>query len=242
VKSGWAYCFACLALVCVGCLPPRLAAADAAPPDAAPPDAASLEAAMERTEEARPEGGRISRTIIADENDALWLDGTDERLHYSSTDLTLEVGTDAEIGRTGLRFQISAPPRASITSAKIRLRSETTHTDFASTMTVSIYDSVDVPPFSDLHAHLPEEHDPRHLWGHLVKGFMVCETGEICASPDLAELVQRIVDKPEWTGTGWIGFVLVPGDDFAASSWISFEDSSANTEPPSLEIEYAPPP
>jgi hypothetical protein len=179
--------------------------------------------------------------IAADEDDALWIDGTDERLHYSADDLTLEVGTDAEVGRTGLRFHVSVPPRAVVTSARLGLRSENTHTAASSTMKVSVYDSVDVPPFSDLHQHQPADHDPRKLAGHEVTGFAVCETGEVCVSPNVAELVQRIVDRSDWTGTGWIGFVLAP-DDFAADSWISFEDSAAGAVAPALEIDYDPPP
>jgi hypothetical protein len=190
--------------------------------------------------EARPEGGQLTVAIAADVNDALWLNGDDERLHYSATDLTLEVGTDAEIARTGLRFQISIPPRALISSAKLGLRSADLHTDSTSTMKVLVFDTVDVPPFSDLHEHLPEGH--AKLAGKDIRGFVVCESGQVCVSPNIAELVQRIVDKPEWTGSGWIGFVLAPDDAFAASSWISFEDSAADGVPPTLEVVYGPPP
>jgi hypothetical protein len=238
VKSGCGYRFAWAALVCASCIPPPLVAADGAAGTGGPTGGQSGSGGIGGT---GGTGGPLTIQIDSDKNDALWINSTDERLHYSASNPTIEVGSDGEMGRVGLRFGLSLPAGSTITSATLSLLQHSGEFTVPSTMTVQVYDSVDVPAFDDTHDHLPQDHDGNHLWGMTVTGFMVRENGDTCTSPNIAALVQRIVDKQEWTGTGWIGFVLSPDQDkFAAPGWVAFYDSFSGGDGASLVLAYAP--
>jgi hypothetical protein len=237
VKLGCVTCFAWAALLGAACIPPPLVASDgAAGATGSGGGGGSVGAGGKGGS-----GGSLTIQVTADQNDALWINSTDERLHYSATNPTIEVGEDAENARAGLRFELTLPAGTHVTSASLRLRRSGGEITLPSSLTIQIYDSVDVPPFDDTHDHLPQDHDGNHLWGMTVTGFAIPAAGQISTSPNVADLVQRILDKTEWTGTGWIGFVLAPdANAFASPNWVSFYDSFSGGDGASLVITYAP--
>jgi hypothetical protein len=240
-------------LLGAACIPPKLTAPDGAAGTGDTPDTAvdaapdvAVEAAAEAPADLRAETApvRLTMTIADDADDALWVYGTDERLHFSDENRALEVGNDDENGRVGLRFELEVPAGARIVAASLRLRQhDGAFTSPNVTIAMQVYDSVAVAPFDDGHEHAPQDHDPRHLWGNTVTGLMTAADGDSLTSPDISKLVQRIVDKGEWTGKGFIGFVLSPDQDaFPSPGWVSFDDSSlSGGDPASLAVTYASP-
>lgn len=127
-------------------------------------------------------------------------------------------------------------------SATINVHWHSSNLEPAGSIVIHVYDSVDVPPFDDSHVHRPEDHAERGLAGKTMEGFIVQQADVTYTTPDIGALVQRIVDKPEWTGAGAIGFVLTPQqNEFPMGDWVAFNDSSLKSDPPSLTIRYVAP-
>jgi hypothetical protein len=171
--------------------------------------------------------------LDSDTDDATWINGTDERLYYGADELNVEVGTDAEMGRIGLRFAIPVPPGAVIESAVLRLYRVDGDAAENGTMQVQVFDSVALPPFDDAHTHAPAEHAP--IWPVTVSGFPLGGVGDYVESPNLRELVQHIVDEPAWIEGGAAGFLISPDD---MSGWAAFADSASGSGQTSLDIVY----
>jgi hypothetical protein len=184
----------------------------------------------------------VKYDIATNEDDALWLNGDEERLQYAPGDPTIEVGTDSEMGRAGLRFQVSVPRGANIMSAAVTVFPRDGNLTGVSALSIHIYDSVSVPPFNRFHTHTPAEHDERGLVSNGVDGFLVLDDMFARTTPNLAALVQRVVDKSEWPGSGAIGFVLSPQRNaFEPGEWVAFDDYSSGSGGASLAITYVQP-
>jgi len=185
-----------------------------------------------------PEPIDIELSILDDGDDATWIDGNDERLSYATDQPFDEVGADAEMGRAGFRFELPIPPNSVIESAVLRLnRIDGTALETETTM-VQVYDSVSVPPFDEEHVHAPSEHVPEGLWPVLVSGFEVGAGGSQVQSPDLAVLVQHVIDLPGWVSDSSIAFVLSPE---TLSTWVGFADSTSGAGGARLRVTYTPP-
>lgn len=180
-----------------------------------------------------PTAVEIHLVLENDADDATWINGTDERLYYGPDELNVEVGTDAEMGRIGLRFAIPVPPDAVIESAILRLYRVDGNASEDGTMQVQVFDSASLPPFDEAHAHAPGEHAP--IWPVTVTGFSIGAAGNSVESPNLRQLVQHIVDDAAWVEGGAAGFLLSPDD---MSGWASFADSASGGGQTSLDIVY----
>ena len=168
-----------------------------------------------------------------DADDATWINGTDERLYYGPDELNVEVGTDAEMGRIGLRFAIPVPQGAVIESAVLRLYRVDGDAAEDGTMQVQVFDSAALPPFDDAHTHAPAEH--ASIWPVTVSGFPIGAAGNFVESPNLKELVQHIVHDPAWVEGGAAGFLISPDDMLG---WAAFADSASGPGQTSLDIVY----
>jgi hypothetical protein len=245
------------------CIPPRLSHDDGgAPPpnDAAaelmevevpgPPDADTADTAdgvadtadgglvTPDSNQGPPGMHQISIPIAADVDDAVWIGGPHERLHYSDATRTIEVGTDAEIGRVGLRFRLPVLPASNIREAHLLLERETGSARATDSVQIQVYDSIDVAAFDGTHQHNPAAHDPAGLRPTAVTGFEACPNFTPCTSPDIKDLVRYIVERSDWIAGGYIGFVLSP-DQFSQNAWASYYDSSSSTgSRASLELVY----
>lgn len=193
--------------------------ANDAPNDDAPPDASRIPDAADDA----PGIVNLTIVIMNDADDGTWISLTDERLHYGTEYVYVEVGNDAEAGRTGLRYVLPVPSGATIRAASLSLHRVIGDALATETMRAQVYESSNVPPFDDTHVHRPEAHDPGGLWATFVPGFAVGSDGDDLTSPDLGVLVQHVIDRPDWTPGGTIGFVL--SADQMGSHWVDFTDS-----------------
>jgi hypothetical protein len=218
----------------------------AAPPaDAAPPDAAITDALP--PVDAGPT--TVELPILSDRDDALWRvasGGLEEMLHFSAAEhgsagYTIEVGVDGEQCRAGLRFALPIAPGARVLAASLRLQrvGSETEADPKASMRVQVYDASSVGPFDHAHMHQdPAEHASGGLWlGASVGAFHVGSSGDFTQSEDLSELVQHVVDRPDWIEDGYIGFVLTP-DEMAGEQFAQFRDSAADANPPTLTVTF----
>lgn len=183
----------------------------------------------------------VTLRITNDADDAVFItngDTVDERLKYGLLSPAIEVGTDAEQGRVGLRFTLPIPVGSRIISAVLsmtRVEGSAASTD---TMRVEIYDSANVPAFSDQHQHRPQAHVVGGVMPGAVGGFSVGEDTERIVSPNLTELLEQVLQRPDYRAGSAIGFVLSPDE---MSGWVMFEDSSAITSGAAqLSVVYQP--
>jgi len=212
-------------------------AADAEPADAAPADAGP---------------STIVLPIRSDRDDALWRvgnGGLEEMLHFSAAEhgsagYTIEVGVDGEQCRAGLRFALPIVPGSRVLAASLRLQrvGPASNADPGATLRVHVYDSASVGAFDYAHVHQdPAEHASEGLWaGASVGAFHVGESDAFTESEDLSELVQHVVDRPDWMKDGYVGFVLTP-DRIEGTQYAQFRDSFGGTNGPSLTITFQAP-
>ncbi|HMJ52570.1 MAG TPA: hypothetical protein VK540_10855 [Polyangiaceae bacterium] len=197
-----------------------------------------------RPDTPRPDGSlppeiALVLTITKDQDDATWINNTDERLHYDTDSFYLEVGADTEAGKAGLRFELPVPAGSIINSAFIELHRTIGDALPDESMKVQVYDSSNVPPFDDAHTHAPEGHAAGGLWPTAVGPIWVGENGKAVQTSDLRSLVQHIVDRPDWVAGGAIGFVF--SAQVMGVRWVDFADFSLGVGQASLRIVYTPP-
>jgi hypothetical protein len=176
-------------------------------------------------------------TITSDSDDGVWLEGTNENLRTGAAENTIEVGNDSEGARAGLRFQLAVPKRASIQSALLELQREMGPATATETILIQVFDDASVAPFDDGHAHTPAEHAAGGLLPQVVGGFPVGEQEEKLTSPDVAVLVQHVVNREDWSANAFIGFVLAPD---SLEEWASFRDSSSGGVGSRLRVTFLP--
>ena len=174
--------------------------------------------------------GEQTVAIADDRDDAMWntpWTSPDERLVYRRPDnLALYVGNDAEQQAIGLRFAVDVPRCATIEEAYLGATVFDEVHDLTDTVQVSVWDSVDVPRFNEFHSESPPEHDPAGLWGLSVGDWALNATeGMSLSSPNLAELVQHLVDRDDWQPGATIGF-FIEADAMAIDHYLGFVDVS----------------
>jgi hypothetical protein len=179
----------------------------------------------------------VELSIQNDGDDAVWLYDTDERLYYSQAEPYVEVGGDDERARAGFRFILPLPRGSTIESATLRLMRRLGDANANETMRVQVFDSATVPPFDDAHAHEPDEHDPGGLLALAIGGFSIGSGEGAITSPNLAALVQHVVDRSDYAVGGAIGFVL-SADELARWAMFADRNSEAGTL---LRIRYRAP-
>jgi hypothetical protein len=176
-------------------------------------------------------------TIANTSDDCTWINGTEERLRFSDTDATMEVGADAEMGRAGLRFTLPIAAGSRIASAILRIYRIGGEAAEADTLSIQIFDVANVGPFDASHRHAAADHASGGLWSIKAGGMLVGKNSQFTQSPDLSPLVQHVLDKPDWMPGGAIGFVVAPE---MMTSWASYSDSSGNVGKATLRLSYVP--
>lgn len=171
----------------------------------------------------------ILQQIIKNSDDCTWIlvNGSyQERLRFSEMNPWLEVGSDTEQGRIGLRFVLPIPPKATIVAASIQLQRVDGNAAASNTLTIQVFDTGNVPSFDASHMHGPRDHvSMAGLYGTAVRGTMVGEKGKEITTADLKALVQRVVDRADFVqNSGTIGFVISPDN---VRDWAAYGDSSA---------------
>ena len=171
----------------------------------------------------------IVQQITKNSDDCTWIlvNGSyQERLRFSEANPWLEVGSDTEQGRIGLRFVLPIPPKATIVAASLQLQRVDGNAAAANTLTIQVFDTGNVPSFDASHMHGPRDHvSMAGLFATAVRGTMVGEKGKEITSADLKVLVQRVVDRADFVqNSGTIGFVISPD---SVRDWAAYGDSSA---------------
>src|SRR4051812_17854438 len=87
----------------------------------------------------------LDLVVASDADDAEWMNGTDERLHYSDSDRAIEVGADSEMGRMALRFTLPLPKGSTIMGAQIRMHRTDSGAASTETIQIQVFDTVNVP-------------------------------------------------------------------------------------------------
>jgi hypothetical protein len=187
-------------------------------------------------------GGQVAtlnfeQTISKPSDDCTWI-GNQERLRFSDTEPVLEVGTDAEMGRAGLRFTLPIAAGSRIVTAILRVYRVGGEAADADTLTVQVFDVANVAAFDATHMHGAAEHATGGLWAIKASGMPAGKANQFTQSPDLTPLIQHVLDKPDWMPGGGIGFVLSPE---TMTGWASYGDSSAGSgKAASLRVSYIP--
>jgi hypothetical protein len=194
-------------------------------------------------------GGGVLRakTLVVQEDadDCVWTideGGTGqlhERLAFDTDNYRLFVGTDVDNQKMGFRFPLTGLAGVEVTSARLQLSREQGNNDDTRRLVVRAWDTPAVAAFEQGHPHGPD--------GHQAQGFLVTEIEwkpltELGTdiSPNLAPLLQRIVDHPDLATTPepYVGLVVFPVPD--SEVWyVGYQDSSSpSVEPPRLVLEY----
>lgn len=188
-------------------------------------------------------GGQVATlnlelTISKPTDDCTWINGSEERLRFSDTEQTLEVGTDAEMGRAGLRFTLPIAAGSRIVTAILRVYRVLGETGDADTLAIQVFDVANVNPFDATHMHAAQDHASGGLWAIKASGMPVGKANQFTQSPDLAPLIQHVLDKPDWMPGGAVGFVLSPE---MMNGWVGYADSSAGSgRAATLRLSYVP--
>jgi hypothetical protein len=195
----------------------------------------------------------LTLPIARDADDGTWIKARatgvqEERLHYddraNGAGKHIEVANDNEQGRAGLRFVLPIEPGATVQSATLTLQ-RFTNADFvadaasaSAAMRVQVFESSRMPPFDATHRHTAEQHAP--VWSQAVGGYKVGAFGALVVSPELRELVQHVIDRPDYERGGAIGFLLSP-ETIPSTKYADFTDQSAGHDVPTLRVRYLPP-
>lgn len=194
--------------------------------------------------EAGSGGAGAERTLTLrvrqDFDDATWVSGSDERLRYSDSQRFIEVGTDSEACRLGVRFALPLERGTVVTAAVLQLRRVAGNSPHDGSMQVQVYDAANVLPFSDGHSHWPEDHHASGLSTLAVGELWVGQLDQVTQSGSLVQLVQHVIDKPDWTPGNTIGFVISP-ESMLPDVWSAYADSSSGAGAPELHISYIAP-
>jgi hypothetical protein len=194
-------------------------------------------------------GGGVLRTkalvVEEDSDDCVWTvdhEGTnqpEERLAHDTENYRLFVGTDADNQRMGFRFPLAGLAGAEVQSARLQLSREQGNNDDTRRLVVRVWDTPAVTPFEEGHPHGPDGHQAQGFWVTEIEWKPLTGPG-LDNSPNLAPLLQRIIDHPELADTPepYVGLVVFPVPDGAAW-YVGYQDSSSlSGDPPRLELEY----
>jgi hypothetical protein len=187
----------------------------------------------------------IELHIAEDVDDAMWNHTHTvprELLYYSDSDIAIYVGTDADDQTLGLRFALDVPKGATVLWALLDARVAYSTFKPSDSLEIRVWDSSDVPPFSDTHTHSPFAHDPNGLWARSVGGWKGLSPSKLSTSPDLVVLVQHVVNRSDWHAGGHIGFFVSPSVGTTPDVFTGFVDSSkAISSGAKLRMLYVPP-
>jgi hypothetical protein len=181
------------------------------------------------------------------------LDDLEESLETGVIDIAssdLELGTEGPPNNrqaVGLRFvDIGIPAGSTISSASIQFMVDESD-DEATSVRIFGELAVNSEPFMDEASNITSRTRTNNsvLWSDIPVWTNEGDSGPDQLTPDLATLVQEIVDQPGWAAGNAMSFVVLPDpieDNMGERTAISFDKSSgdANFNPAILNVEFVP--
>jgi len=189
----------------------------------------------------------IVAVVFADQQNATIIQSSDDGYEDFSggvnvTGQTLQFGS-ASANLFGLRFEaINVPPGAVISAATIQFVAKGTHSD-PYTMTIAAQLVVSAPPISDTDVYTTALYNlstrPTTVssvtWS--MPAWTLDEAGANELSPDLAAIVQEVVDQAGWSAGNHILFIA---DTPEGGPRYAYSYDSGN--PATLQLQWSPPP
>jgi hypothetical protein len=186
----------------------------------------------------------VSRTIIAGSDDA------EESLEDGSTNLTssdLELAVDGPPDPrqwVGMRFtDITIPRTAIISSATIQFFVDETDTEADTDVLIFGEKSVDSATFEAIPFNITSRPmtTASVLWDDIPEWTVVGEAGPAQRTPNLAAIIQEIINQPGWASGNALSILIAPDpiDDTTGERTAgSFEMGVAVAPPPVLSITF----
>jgi hypothetical protein len=190
----------------------------------------------------------VSRTIIAAEDDVEELLDTNVGLmDHGSSDLELATDGPPE-PRTfiGLRFtNITIPPNTTISNATVQFTVDQTDTDTEADTDVRFYGekSPNAGVFTTTAFNLTSRPKTTAsvLWNDIPSWTVPFQSGPDQRSPNLAPIIQEIVNQPGWASGNALAIFIAPDpieDNTGERTAGSFEEGQPQSMPPVLNITF----
>ena len=160
-------------------------------------------------------------------------ESADGTVNLRSTDL--ELTRDGDTAQTvGIRFaRVMLPPKAHITHASIRFTTDERSTE-ETALDIHLADETDPAPFRQADTDITRRHlIEAHVSWEPPAWKVAGESGAAQTTPDLASLIQTIVDKPTWQKGNALLFVISGEGRRTAESF-----NGAPKGAPRLHIDY----
>ena len=176
-------------------------------------------------------------TVAADADDAVFVDGDEKDSWYGGSDGTMiyygDIQGGTEQGIMALRFLPEIPGTATIDSAFVYVRTQNYYalSTLPQSVSIFVYDTVDVAAFADAHSHSYDVHATV-----LTTDSVAWSQGSVNASfttfqsPDLKDLVQHVVDKASFGTSSHIGFIFRPQTNivYRCTDFFEYSTDSGN--------------
>ena len=175
-------------------------------------------------------------TVAQAEHCAMYRPSTGQAFADASDPLEVTCGREAtEVAQAGFEFDLQVPPDALIRSARLVVTAGSDHAG-SPLATIWAFDVAQAPAFVDA------DPTPLTAWSALGDSYVSWDlpafvSGVEYASPDLAPLLQDVVDRPGWAKGNRVGLVL-DGTPAQVPGWRSFANFASGT-PARLEVEYS---
>ena len=178
----------------------------------------------------------ITAAVGAPSQSAEYSPVTGQVFAHPSDPLGVCVGRDSNgVLQAGLQFDLAVPNGAFILSATLDVVA-TADQAVTPKATIHAYDVGDALPFVSGSPTPISDHAPLT---QVSVGWVLPEffPGQTYSSPELATLVQEVVDRPDWTSGNTLGLSL-DGSSTISQQWRCFGNFAA-TSPPVLRVAYA---
>jgi hypothetical protein len=179
-------------------------------------------------------------TIAHGDDDALSVDKAATDTEYTGAGPYGGISSDStDRYEHGMRFHLSVPQGATIDTAYLTVSyGNRVGVDNTDSMGVYAYDVDTAPVFVNGHTHLLSTHAT--LGATVVNWQQGTISTQTVTSPNIASVVQAVVDKVGWASENYIGFVVqMVGATWTANenySYKDFEDGGATI--PKLKVVY----
>ncbi len=178
----------------------------------------------------------VAPAVPAADRNAQWTLAAGQQPGHPNEAAALGIGRDANgTLQVGLEFPLAVPPGATVLSAHLKVTGAAARDGFPN-VAVTAFDVADAPPF--VHGSTAPIPSIASALGEtiawVVEPFV---DGQGYESPELRNLIQALVDRPDWQSGNHVG-LLIDGTSTIGSQHRRFRNVASGT-PPTLEVEWA---